>query len=98
MLIATCTHLHRAGLELFRFKYLVSAYRKRYKQMQYQSQQAGAAGCRCSLFREGGWPARTDTTLYTTLGWLQRGMNTVARPDSGLAGKGHEDGNAVVVV
>jgi len=29
--------------------------------------------------------------IYTTLGWLQREMDTVARPDSCLAGKVHID-------
>jgi hypothetical protein len=29
--------------------------------------------------------------IDTTLGWLRREMDTVARPDSCLAGKGHID-------
>jgi hypothetical protein len=36
--------------------------------------------------------------IYTTPGWLRREMDTVARPDSCLAGKGHVDRYGAVVV
>jgi hypothetical protein len=48
--------------------------------------------------RGGGSLREPIQRVDTTLGWLQRGEDTVARPDSRLAGSGHMCGFGVVVV
>jgi hypothetical protein len=60
-------------------------------------QQAGAAGYKLLCCMRGGLREPIQR-IYTTLGWLQREMDTVARPDNCLAGKEHIDRYGAVVV